>query len=338
LKACVLLLPLFIFVSSSAQVLIFGKVLNQSNKNGIAYANIGIANTGVGTISNEDGTFSLRIPLQNSGDTLRISAIGFAKRNISIQSFTKQSISIELKEETVQLNEVTVISKKEKNKIFELGNRIFNGGVIQSDTIYAGVSMALLIENNPIQKEFSFPVYLEKARLRIFRNNLKSLKMSVRLYEVDCITGGPGIDITSQSIVLESSIRDGWLEFDLRHLKYLVVKPFFIAFEQLLTKNDRTLITDGYRALKLKYPKNIKVDTVVRDGHKTTRQIVDGHGLDMPGTFIGIATGEKVRQLYACYNRNTSFDRWKKVRGILTATVTVTNQFAFSDSPVPARR
>ena len=50
------------------------------------YTNIGIVNTGIGTISNEDGTFSLQVPEQNSNDTLLFSAIGFRKRHFPIQS------------------------------------------------------------------------------------------------------------------------------------------------------------------------------------------------------------------------------------------------------------
>jgi len=64
LKTCVLL-PLFIFVYpprySSPE-----RVLNPSSGNAIAYANIGIVNTGMGTISNEDGTFSLQVPLKKA--------------------------------------------------------------------------------------------------------------------------------------------------------------------------------------------------------------------------------------------------------------------------------
>lgn len=330
-----IVLILILISPSSGQLLISGRVFNQSDRKPIVYTNIGIVNTGIGTISNEDGTFSLQVPEQNSNDTLLFSAIGFRKRHFPIQSIAKGEVIVYLKEHTTLLNEVTIVSRKEKNKTFELGNRNFHGGVIETDTMYAGASMALLIENkNPFQKDLSFPVYLEKARLRIFRNNLKSFKIRVRLYDVDTVAGGPEKDITNESIVLESSMKNGWLEFDLTRLKHKVSKPFFIAFEQILNKNDRTLIANGYRELKQKHPNKIKIDTIVIGGRKTIRQTFAGSGLDLPGTFIGIAISETARQQHTSYNRNTSFDKWKKVRGILSATITVSNQLTSSGDEI----
>lgn len=238
-----------------SQISIKGKVLDQSTKRPITYANIGIVNTSFGTISNEDGSFSLEIPNEKSQDTLRLSAIGFGKRNISVQSFINHDLTIYMKEQVIQLNEVTVVSSKKENKIFELGNRRFRGGTLETDTLYAGSATALLIENaNPIQKDFSFPVYLKEARIRIFRNNLASFKMRVRLYSVDSLTKSPGEDLLNKSIVVESTMRNGWMTFDFSELQFIVTKPFFVAFESILTKTDKAAISQGYRDFIRKHP------------------------------------------------------------------------------------
>jgi hypothetical protein len=309
------------------QISIKGKVVDQSTKKPIAYTNIGIVNTGIGTISNEDGSFSLQVPDVNLKDTLRLSAIGFGKKNISIQSFLGRDLTIYLKEQIIQLNEVTVTTIKEKNKFFELGNRRSRGGTLETDTVYAGSATALLIENvNPIQKDLSFPVYLKEARIRIFRNNLPSFKMRVRLYSVDSLTNAPREDLLNKSAVVESSMKNGWLTFDLSEFQYLITKPFFIAFERILTKTDRAAISYGYQDFIRKHPKRLRVDTVVFEGKKQVRQQLGLSGIDLPGTFIGIATSESARKIYKCYTRKSSFDTWEKVRGILAATVTVSNQ------------
>jgi CarboxypepD_reg-like domain len=310
-----------------SQVAVKGWVIDQSGKKPIAYANIGIVNTGIGTISNEDGSFSLQITDGNLKDTLRVSAIGFGKKNISIQSFIHRDVTIYLKEQITQLNEVTITSTKEKNKIFELGNRRFRGGTLETDTLYAGSSTALLIENKKtIQKELSFPVYLQSASIRIFRNNLPSFKMRVRLYSVDSITKSPGEDLLNKSVVIESTMRNGWLMFDLSKFQYLIKQPFFIAFERILTKTDREQIAKGYQDFIKKHPKRLKIDTVMFEGKKQVRQRLGMSGIDLPGTFIGIASSESASKLYSCFTQHTSFDKWEKVRGILAATVTVSNQ------------
>jgi len=318
-----------LFHQSLSQGIIEGSIVNQKSKAPIPYANIGIAKINIGTISNEDGSFSLKIPDGHQNDTLQFSALGYGKKTIALSSllpFEKQVIY--LNENSIILAPVTVSSKKEKNKFFELGNNSYQGGVIETDTIYAGRSLALLIENKQpnFYKDFYFPVYLQKAKLRIFKNNLKLLRFRVRLNLVDSLTGQPGDDLLHQSVVIESSIRNGWLEFDLSSLHLWVAKAFFVTFEQILDSRDRTAIADGFRNFISEHPNKIDIDTVIVNGRKETRTIIKGGGMDLPGTFIGIGVSESVKSSYSSYVRDTSFGEWKKVGGILTATVIVSNQ------------
>ncbi len=307
-----------------SQSIIKGKVLDQSDRKPIAYANIGIVNTSVGTISNEDGTFSLKVSDQNKNDSVLFSAIGYGRKNISVQSITAHDLTILLEEKPAHLNEVTITSSKEKNRHFELGNSKYKGGVLETDTTYAGSSTALLIENkNPYQKDLIFPVYLERARIRIYRNNLLSFKLRIRLYSVDSLTNYPGEDLLDKSLVVESSMRNGWLEFDLSSFRFLISKPFFVAFERILTQNDRTEIANGYKTFKQNNPDKVVVDTLLFEGKKIAREMLKGGGIDLPGTFIGIAGSDSTQQQHSCFVRKTSFDKWEKVRGILTATVIV---------------
>ena len=329
------LLPTFIlfFFSTSfttyGQKIIKGKILNRTTLEPIAYANIGIKNSNVGTISNLDGSFLLLIPQKLINDTLTFSSLGFGKKIIPAKSLTlAKNITVYLNEKIVSLKAVVVNSKKEKTETFEPGNPIFKGGVLEADTTYAGRSIALLIENKEpnFQKKLNFPAYLEKARLRIFRNNLKVCKFRIRLNAVDSLTGQPGEDILQESIVMESSMKNGWLEFDLSHLNYEISKSFFVTFEQILDLGDRTVIANEYREFIAKHPDNLKIDTIEIDGKKEIIKKFTGSGIDLAGTFIGIATSKSAAEQYACHIRETSFGEWKKVRGIVAATVTVSSQ------------
>lgn len=312
---------------SYSQTLIKGKVLSRPDKKPIAYANIGILNTGVGTISNEDGVFSIKVLEQHLKDILLFSAIGYSRRSVPVQSITTDGLTILLEEQITQLKEVTITSIKEKNKHFELGNSSCHGGVLETDTTYAGASIALLIKNeNPHLEELVFPVYLEQARIRIYRNNLTSFKLRIRIYSVDSLTKQPGEDLLDKSVVLESSMKTGWLEFDLSPYRFLVSKPFFIAFERILTQSDRNTIMNAYQKFARDDPDKIEIDTVLFEGKKIVREVFVRDGIDLPGTFIGIATSERARHQYSCYTRKTSFGKWEKVRGILSATVTLSNR------------
>jgi hypothetical protein len=109
-------------------------------------------------------------------------------------------------------------------------------------------------------------------------------------------------------------------------LHLLISKPFFVAFELILTQDNRAEIANGYKTFKQNNPDKVIVDTVLFEGKKIAREMLKGGGIDLPGTFIGIAGSDSTQEQHSCFTRKTSFDRWERVRGILTATVIVTNR------------
>lgn len=308
---------------------IFGAILEQSTHKPIPYANIGIAGSGIGTISNLDGGFDLLVPEKNLNDTLMISALGYGIRLIPIRHLIDNGGDpVFLAGKEIWLNEFSVAERRAKNKVFELGNMQSRGGVIENDTTYSGRSMALLIENSGprFQKGMRFPIFLESARLKIFRNNLSTVKFRVRVNEVDKLTGKPGRDLLNQSVVVESDIRNGWLEFDLSDFGIVVEEAFFITFEQITDLSDRKAIVDGYREFIREHPDKLVTDTVIVNGELHITQKLKGAGIDIPGTFVAISTTESAKENFTSYVRETSFGDWKKVNGIMTATVTLSNQ------------
>jgi hypothetical protein len=317
---------LFLLIShfTYSQILVQGKVVDTNNRP-IPYVNIGILNSTFGTISNEDGSFSISIPAHYKSDSILFSALGYSRKHVSVTDAQQINFKVSLSDHVVYLDEVEVNTKRESNKYFEFGNSHSRGGVLETDTLTAGAALAVLINENT-NPDFSFPVYLNKAQIRIFRNNLPSFKMRVRFYEVDTVTNQPGNDLLQQSIVMESEMRNGWLEFDLSKLNFIVRGPFFMGFERIITKEDRELIASSYQKFIKENPKKLKTDTVFVDGKKEVRYILKGAGLDLPGTFIAISTNPKDQEKFVCYSRGTSFDPWKRSRGILTATITLSNQ------------
>ncbi|MEL6134284.1 MAG: carboxypeptidase-like regulatory domain-containing protein, partial [Bacteroidota bacterium] len=68
---------LFLLLGAHSQTIVTGRVIKASTGSPIPYANIGILNSEIGTISNVDGTFSLKIPDKHQEDDLLISSLGF---------------------------------------------------------------------------------------------------------------------------------------------------------------------------------------------------------------------------------------------------------------------
>lgn len=65
----------------------------------VPYANIGLKNRPAGTVSGRDGSFTLRIPDLSVRDTLRISCIGYAAREIPAAGHDARSLEIRLQEQ-----------------------------------------------------------------------------------------------------------------------------------------------------------------------------------------------------------------------------------------------
>ena len=82
---------------------ISGKIVDQNGEFVIG-ANVVVAGTAIGTITDTDGNFTLEVP---NGATLKISYIGYIEQSIPIGN--KSVISVILKEDSQTLNEVVVV-------------------------------------------------------------------------------------------------------------------------------------------------------------------------------------------------------------------------------------
>lgn len=313
------------FGALHAQILVKGRVLDGKNSQPISYANIGIINTRVGTISDGDGTYSLTIPAENDRDTLTFSALGYKLKSIPVSALT-ESIEILLFQKETLLQEVTVRSKRDKDKVWELGNRYEKGGLNMSSAVdaNAGASVALLIENKypSFHEELVYPVFLESAKLKISDNTTGPFKIRVRLYRVDSLSGAPGNEILDRSIILESEIKKGWLDFDLSQYNIRVEGPFYLAFEWIMEKSERNESKEIYRNFEQQYPERVVMDSTLVDG----KMIPALHYIHfLPGTAFGVSLLPFSLENYTCYSRYNSLGQWSRAAYILTARVSVRN-------------
>lgn len=89
-----------------------GTILDE-NKNTIPYAAIGIVEKSIGTSSNDDGVFFLKLTSLNLSDTLTVSSIGFKSYKIAVKDYiNKKEKTIILVEDVVSLDEITITNVK----------------------------------------------------------------------------------------------------------------------------------------------------------------------------------------------------------------------------------
>jgi hypothetical protein len=121
-----LLMAIFLWASGQThgQSIIQGKVLDQLPNSPISYVNIGIVNSSLGTISNQDGSFLIRIPEGRQLDTVTFSALGYLRRLVPVQLMQENRvINVFLNPKVEILREVIVSFSKEKKNCDSLQDR-----------------------------------------------------------------------------------------------------------------------------------------------------------------------------------------------------------------------
>ena len=118
------LICLFFVVSVDAQdngiqkqdaLILKGSLLNKNTKQPLPYANVVVKRTNKGTITNEEGYFSLPISVEEEKDSLSFHYVGYKEFSIAIADF-KLNDTIYLLEEIFSLNETFVFANDFKIK------------------------------------------------------------------------------------------------------------------------------------------------------------------------------------------------------------------------------
>ncbi|OFX60659.1 MAG: hypothetical protein A2066_08285 [Bacteroidetes bacterium GWB2_41_8] len=92
-----------------------GKIIDREEKEPLPHTSISILKKNIGTISNSDGEFELKIPGTMLEDTVVVSCLGYKQYRIPIQNITDKAETIYLQASSFQLKEikVTVINPQE---------------------------------------------------------------------------------------------------------------------------------------------------------------------------------------------------------------------------------
>ena len=113
-KSSVIYLFLFLSLIFNAQetIKVEGLIVDK-NKHSIPYAAVSILSKSIGTASNDDGGFVLKLTQENLNDTITVSTLGFATFKIKVQDFIKlEEKIITLDEDVVSLDEITLVNYK----------------------------------------------------------------------------------------------------------------------------------------------------------------------------------------------------------------------------------
>jgi hypothetical protein len=86
-----------------------GKVLDKDTKRPIVYANVNLVGTSIGTVTNADGAFILKVPKDETQSMVSFNYIGYEKKSMAISEFSEATENtVLLSPEPIVLKEVII--------------------------------------------------------------------------------------------------------------------------------------------------------------------------------------------------------------------------------------
>lgn len=232
-----LLLSLFLgaFLSLQAQDILKGVIVDQSNQP-IPYVNIGVLNTAIGTVSQENGQFELVVDGINATDTIKISTIGFSSRAFQLQNLRKllaQSPQIKLETIKYDLAEVTI-------KPLDYAEFGFDKTSMDRNVNFAISKYPRQNLGAEIARKFKMNKYTKRNKSKACRLDLLKFylgycdydwaKLRVIVYELE--NGQPGTPLLHENVIVEvKKGQTGWVEVDLKSQNIIVTEDIAVGLE-----------------------------------------------------------------------------------------------------------
>jgi len=271
-----------------AQNYIHGKIVDEKGEP-VPYVNIGIENTYIGTISEINGAFELKIPEKFNTEVILISSIGYHKTSIPIKGNIGKMIDIVLKENILQLNEIVVVDSKIKPKIIVTGKTYSSMTRFMYDTIYSGSAISQLI-TSPFDTTFIHWINLG------YINRIEGLNLRVKFKSVDS-NGQPGKLLIEREIIyyLDGVYKKLFDDLDL----FVTEKEFFIQLEPLVLKKSRKEVYNIISKALKETPELIKFNDY-------GEILVNSRKLDLKFIRFYVSTNKRNTTFY----RTSSFGKW----------------------------
>lgn len=201
-----------------------GHIIRKKENSSLEYVNIGIINKNIGTVSDINGFYKLKILPEYYNDSICFSAIGYRSIVLKVEDFLKSKSDTTVMEEILySLNEVEI--KYNKLKIKRKGDRLRYGiaGSYGVDQLGHELGIKINIDKSPaFLKDFNFFIAQNYCDTLLFRINVYIVNDSF-----------PSENILKENIFVKTAIKKGFVNVNLENYNIYVNQDFVITIEWL---------------------------------------------------------------------------------------------------------
>ncbi|MES2808272.1 MAG: carboxypeptidase-like regulatory domain-containing protein [Bacteroidota bacterium] len=211
--------------------LVTGTVKDAKTKQPLSFVNVGVVGKGLGTVTNDAGTFSLALE-KYTKDSLRVSILGYKSQSFLVADILKNPdvLAITLLPDAISLKEVKIKSHKWKGIV--LGNTTKSQGVAaELKGPMLGFEIGVVI---PVKKS---PAWLKRFNCSII-NNMQGDSVRLRLNVYSVKDGMPDKNILQQNIYTTVFKGDKEIIIDLEPYNIKVDGDFFVSLETIQSMID----------------------------------------------------------------------------------------------------
>ncbi len=222
---CIFLL-FAVLVTHAQERQYFGRIVNRDNK-GLPNSFVKVDKANQSFYCDDNGVFQFKINAKET-DTFIFYAQGYDKVKVVADELPEDSIIVELKKSTRNLQDVSIIAKSGNARIREgvAGSTkwLHNGGCYL--TFKDEIAMFLPVDSNR-------KALLNEVNVYITKDGITTNKFLIHLYLPDS-TGAPGEEVTDSNLVVSARKGNEWVSADLSDHKIQVKGGLFVSVEWII--------------------------------------------------------------------------------------------------------
>lgn len=209
-------------VSLHGQV-ITGKVIDSSSAEPLVYASIGVVDSPIGTITDENGNFKIDVNGQSPNAIIRISTISYKPKSFTIEELSNKENTIKLILDTIHLAEVLVRPSGKIKVVGSFNNNTTITGGLGGTEHGAGHESGLKIQLGPK------PVKLISLHMNVYKQSFDTVILRLHIRRISHRI--PSEELLSSNILIAITKSSGLVDIDLSNYNLVFKGDIALSLE-----------------------------------------------------------------------------------------------------------